>query len=199
VLHPAVFETLEGNNMKKDTQNPIALRSKEWLAKALLELMKNKPFREISISEIAEKAKLSRRTFYRSFSSKEEVICFHLQTIWHAGMLQLSSDEDHSYYHTIHWYLELWYEHKRLALLLYRNNLLSLLLQEYNNMFSEVYLIRKGNFPLAKHPEAMKYALSYSAGGLLNVLWQWAGEGMRKSPEEVENLLMVAIQLPDKE
>ena len=34
----------------KDTQNPIALRSREWLANALLELMKNKPFREISIS-----------------------------------------------------------------------------------------------------------------------------------------------------
>nr|WP_319487342.1 IS3 family transposase [uncultured Caproiciproducens sp.] len=84
----------------KDTQNPIALRSKEWLTKALLELMKNKPFQEISISEIAEKADLSRRTFYRSFSSKEEVICFHLQTIWRTGMLKLSTDEDHSYYHT---------------------------------------------------------------------------------------------------
>lgn len=81
----------------KDAQNPIALRSKEWLANALLELMKNKPFREISISEIAEKADLSRRTFYRSFSSKEEVICFHLQTIWRKGALKLSADEDHSY------------------------------------------------------------------------------------------------------
>lgn len=183
----------------KDAQNPIALRSKEWLANALLELMKNKPFREISISEIAEKADLSRRTFYRSFSSKEEVICFHLQTIWRKGALKLSADEDHSYYHTIRWYLELWYEHRELALLLYRNDLLSLLLQEYNHLFREVYLMRKGNYPLAKQSEAMKYALSYSAGGLLNVLWQWASEGMQKSPEEVAVLLMVAIQPPDKE
>ena len=182
----------------KDSQNPIALQSKEWLAKALLKLMKNKPFREISISEIAEKADLSRRTFYRSFSSKEEVICFHLQTIWRKGALKLSADEDHSYYHTIRWYLELWYEHRELALLLYRNDLLSLLLQEYNHLFREVYLMRKGNYPLAKQSEAMKYALSYSAGGLLNVLWQWASEGMRKSPEEVVDLLMVAIQLPDR-
>jgi Transcriptional regulator len=182
----------------KDTQNPIALRSKEWLTNSLLELMKQKPFREISISEIAEKADLSRRTFYRSFSSKEEVIRFHLKTIWHTGLLQLSADEDHSYFHTIRWYLELWYEHRELALLLYRNDLMSLLLQEYNHIFHEVYLLRKVNYPLAKHSEAMKYALSYSAGGLLNVLWQWASEGMQKSPEEVANLLMVAIQLPDR-
>lgn len=49
MLHLAVFATFEGANMN-DTQNPIALRSKEWLTNALLELMKNKPFREISIS-----------------------------------------------------------------------------------------------------------------------------------------------------
>jgi len=49
VLHLVVFATVEGADMK-DTQNPIALRSREWLANALLELMKNKPFREISIS-----------------------------------------------------------------------------------------------------------------------------------------------------
>lgn len=183
----------------KDTQNPIALRSREWLTNALLELMKNKPFREISISEIAEKADLSRRTFYRFFSSKEEVICFHLETIWRTGTLQLSADRDHSYFHTIRWYLELWYEHKDLALLLYRNDLISLLLQEYNHLFHEVYLMRKGNYPLAKQPEAMKYALSYSIGGLTNILWQWAGDGMQKSPEEIANLLLTSIRLPDQE
>lgn len=183
----------------KDTQNPIALRSKEWLTSALLELMKNKPFRDISISEIAAKADLSRRTFYRSFSSKEEVICFHLQRIWSTGVKKLSTDEDHSYEHTIRWYFELWYEHRELALLLYRNDLMALVLQEYNHLFRDVYLMRKGNFPLAKQSEAMKYALSYSAGGLLNVLWQWASEGMQKSPEEVTKLLVVAIQLPDRE
>lgn len=56
----------------KDTQNPIALRSREWLTNALLELMKDKPFHEISISEIAEKADLSRRTFYRFFLPKKK-------------------------------------------------------------------------------------------------------------------------------
>lgn len=183
----------------KDTQNPIALRSREWLTNALLELMKDKPFHEISISEIAEKADLSRRTFYRFFSSKEEVICFHLGTIWRTGALQFSADKDHSYFHTIRWYLELWYEHKDLALLLYRNDLISLLLQEYNHLFHEVYLMRKGNYPLAKQPEAMKYALSYSIGGLTNILWQWAGDGMQKSPEEIANLLLTAIRLPDQE
>lgn len=182
----------------KDTENPIAIRSKEWLTNALLELMKTKPFRDISISEIAKKADLSRRTFYRSFSSKEEVICFYLEKIWHKESLKLSNDEDHSYYHTICWYLETWYKYRELALLLYRNDLISLLLHEYNKLFRELYLMRKGDYPLAKQSEAMKYALSYSAGGLLNVLLQWTSEGMKKSPQELIDLLMLSIKLPDK-
>ncbi len=183
----------------KDTQNPIALRSRQWLTNALLELMKDKPFRDISISEISEKADLSRRTFYRFFSSKEEVICFHLETIWFKGVQQLSTDSDNSFFHTIRWYLELWYEHKELALLLYHNDLISLLLQEYNHLFKEVYLMRKGNYPLAKQSDAMKYALSFSVGGLLNILWQWTSDGMEKSPDEVANLLLTALRLPDSE
>ncbi len=153
----------------KDTQNPIALRSRQWLTNALLELMKDK------------------------------VICFHLETIWLKGMQQLSADSDHSYFHTIRWYLELWYEQKELALLLYRNDLISLLLLEYNHLFKEVYLMRKGNYPLAKQSDAMSYALSFSVGGLLNILWQWASDGMEKSPDEVANLLLTAIRLPDSE
>ncbi len=180
----------------KETNNPIALRSKEWLVTALLELMQQKPFQDISISEIAAKADLSRRTFYRSFSSKEEVICYHLNSIWRAGFAQLSADTDHSYWRTICWYLELWYAHRELALLLYRNDLMSLLLREYNNIFHEIYLMRKGDYPLAKQPQAMDYALAYSAGGLLNILWQWASEGMQKGPKEVADLLMIALQLP---
>ena len=183
----------------KETQNPIALRSQKWLMDALLELMKNKPFREISISEITRKADLSRRTFYRYFSSKEEVLCCYLEFIWRTGALKLSDDKDHSYFHTIQWYLAFWYEHKELALLLYRNDLLALLMQEYNYLFHDMYLMRKGNYPLAKQSEAMRYALSYSVGGLLNILWQWASDGMQKSPEEVADLLLTAIKLPDRE
>lgn len=177
--------------------NPAAVRSRKWLTDALLELMKDKPFQEISISEIAEKADLSRRTFYRSFSSKEEIICDHLEAIFHSGVQTLLSEEnDHSCFRTIRWYLDLWYDHRDLALLLYRDHLISLLMQEYHTLFREVFLLRKGSYPLAKQPEAMKYALSYSAGGLINVLWQWAGEGMEKTPDEVARLLFTALQPP---
>lgn len=51
-----------------------AQQSKSWLTHSLLELMKEKSFSDITITEIAEKAQLDRRTFYRHFQSKKDIL-----------------------------------------------------------------------------------------------------------------------------
>ena len=56
------------------SMNPSSRRSRRWITKALLELMMDKPYQKISITEIAEEADVVRRTFYRNFESKEDVI-----------------------------------------------------------------------------------------------------------------------------
>lgn len=180
----------------KETQNPIAQRSMDWIAAALIDLMKEKPFSSISITEISNRADLNRRTFYRSFTSKEEVLTYYLDKIWHEALNDLKTYDDHSYFQTVMWYLDSWYNHKELALLLYKNNLIPLLMKEYDKLLKEIYLLRKGNYPLAKNPEALDYALSYSAGGLLNILCQWCREDMKKTPEEVAALLRMAFKMP---
>ena len=57
--------------MKKS--NPIAEQSKQWLAQSLFDLMEKQNYSEITISKISENAQLARRTFYRNFSSKEDI------------------------------------------------------------------------------------------------------------------------------
>jgi AcrR family transcriptional regulator len=49
-------------------------RTKKWLQQALLELMREKPFRALQISEITARANVSRPTFYSHFESKEELL-----------------------------------------------------------------------------------------------------------------------------
>ncbi len=55
---------------------------KERIADALLELCSEKPFPEISVSEITDRADVGRATYYRHFSSKEDVVAFKFQTIF---------------------------------------------------------------------------------------------------------------------
>ena len=49
-------------------------RTRKWLQQALLSLMKEKPFREIQITEIADRAEVSRPAFYLHYRSKEELL-----------------------------------------------------------------------------------------------------------------------------
>ena len=51
--------------------------AEERIALALLELLNVKPFDRISITEITEKASVSRVSYYRHFSSREDILLKH--------------------------------------------------------------------------------------------------------------------------
>lgn len=54
--------------------NPTAQRSQQWIIQALLSLMNQKEYAQISVKDICEEADLSRQTFYNLFSSKDDVL-----------------------------------------------------------------------------------------------------------------------------
>ena len=56
---------------RKNVDNTII---RDSLTEALLILMKQKPFEEISITELTEKAGVGRVSFYRCFESKEDIL-----------------------------------------------------------------------------------------------------------------------------
>ena len=60
--------------------NKTALASQEQISNALYELMKEKNYSEISVSELCRKAHISRQTFYTLYQSKENIIIKYLQT-----------------------------------------------------------------------------------------------------------------------
>ena len=47
---------------------------KQYYAQALFELLKKKPLQEISITDLVKKAGASRASFYRNYTSKEQII-----------------------------------------------------------------------------------------------------------------------------
>ena len=68
--------TEESQTDMNRTNSKIAEQSKKKISKALLTIMKQYDFKEITITQISQEAKLSRKTFYRLFSSKEDVLAF---------------------------------------------------------------------------------------------------------------------------
>lgn len=62
--------------------NPMSVRSKSALAQALLSELMKKELCDISISDITERAGLSRQTFYTNFSKKEDILIFLLNGLF---------------------------------------------------------------------------------------------------------------------
>ena len=62
--------------------NKTALASQEQIANTLLVLMKEKPYDEISVSELCRCAGISRQTFYSLYQSKENVVIRILQNYY---------------------------------------------------------------------------------------------------------------------
>lgn len=56
--------------------------SKEWITDAFFTLLKKKDYESITVSEIAKKADLSRRTFYRVFDCKQDIITYMFEQIF---------------------------------------------------------------------------------------------------------------------
>lgn len=176
--------------------NPLAIRSQEWLASALLALMEEKEFKDISIKEIAEKADLSRRTFYRVFETKEDPLIWHLNTLYEEFLTLLRQQECHQFHDVLALYLSFWYQHAHLFALLKRSELLPFILNQYLRVFPEVFQIVKGDYPLSQNADALAYAMAFSAGGLLSVLVKWADDGMTKTPNEILEMVDIMMQLP---
>ncbi len=64
--------------------------TREWTFEALCKLLEHKKYSEIKISEIIVKAGISRATFYRNFSTKDDIIKIRVKTFFHDFYLEVA-------------------------------------------------------------------------------------------------------------
>lgn len=62
-------------------KNPTALTSQKLLLDALNELLSEKEFKDISVSELCSHSGVSRQTFYSLFGTKENILLYQLELI----------------------------------------------------------------------------------------------------------------------
>ena len=177
----------------KITNNKSAILSQKLLIDALLTLMKEKKYSQITVSELTEKADLSRRTFYRLFSSIDEILLFYIHTLWSQKSSELYDSENISYMDISRFSLDFWYEHKDLTILLYENDLSNIILKFINEISLEIYKHQQPSEQFEKNPEAMEYALAYSSGGVHNIICTWASHGMDKTPAQLMQMFQYTL------
>jgi len=156
-------------NKKQETN----LFVKECITEALLVLMKGNSLSEISITEIVERAGVARVSFYRNFSSKEDVIKKHLGILICEWGKEFEEKGDPGYFAES--LLKHFYKHREFYLLLYRHELSAMI---YENL-------RDACDMKNARTNIERYTKSMFAGAIFGWLDEWARQGMPETPEEI--------------
>ncbi len=160
------------------TNGRIAEQSKKKLVNALLVVMEQYSFREITITQLAQEAGLSRKTFYRLFADKEGVLDYLFESLYVECLEKIKSKHTHCYWEVVQCYFDFWEERKTLLLLLKQSNLLSVLFEgAYKYSFSVFEYVRSKDV-VEQFSQQLPYLLAYSVGGMHSMLLKWVENEM---------------------
>ncbi|AYD39433.1 TetR/AcrR family transcriptional regulator [Clostridium fermenticellae] len=162
-------------------KNLTGERIASYITQALLILMRSEPYAKITIAGITERAGVDRTTYYRHFSSKEEIISKYLDSIMQEflDVYQKSGSTDFTQY--ILTIFRTIYLHKDNLLLIHRTGQSYLLL----NVLSKRFLFDE----FTKNATVEKqYEISYTIGGIYNNCILWFSRGMKETPEQMSKI-----------
>jgi len=182
------MESLKINGHAKQRE-----QSGQMIETALFELLKEKEYTQISVSEIVEKAGVARRTFYRLYDNKEGVIEQYFRRL--CGVYKNSYTALHGYdlQQIAKDYFSFWYEQRERLLILHQSGLSHMLYYGINSASTAVIRGRIGDEALRQLPE-LEYFATYSVGGFINLLLFWIEKGMEENAEQYSRRVGSAIE-----
>jgi AcrR family transcriptional regulator len=160
------------------TNGIIAEKSKEAIASAMLKVMKIYSYDEITVTQITQEAKLSRKTFYRHFDDKEQVLKHIFDSLYQECVEEIIRSGLRHYWDVVQCYFDFWEKHADVIKLMKRSGLLPILFEEsYNRSFEVFKIVRTPDVVKANEPW-LPYLLAYSIGGMQSMLMRWIENDM---------------------
>lgn len=172
---------------KNDKNHKIALRYRKWIIEALIALMKEYPYEEITIKQITVQADISRQTFYRHFKSKEEIIRLYSDDLCEEIVEEFGKLQEKNIETIFQCYFQFWYEHKEILNLVKQSNCEHFLIDHYNSVMMDTLDILREFIP---HYAENQFILlkAFLVGGLFNMKMLWQEKGYQESTEELAKL-----------
>ena len=165
------------------------------LAGGLFYHLRKKPLQEISITEICERAGVSRRTFYRNCEEKEDLIRFSTDVLVKEQLARVdfTSTDAHFLYRNFFAY---WGGHREFLTILYRNGLFDLFLEEFMLICGTGlrYPLQEADLEgSANRDQRRRFANAFIVGGLGQMLAFWAKEGFQTTVEQVAGSILFLV------
>ncbi len=160
---------------------------KECILQALLQLMDTKDFKDITITEITEKAGVSRMAYYRNYYYKEDILNNYMTELLNKynnirnDIIKVSPNNK---YKLIFHALEYFKENEKFVLGLEKSNLSNIIQNRINGYIHEIYK-SKDTYD--------KYDAIIFGGALYNTGKYWLLTGKKESLEEVTKMFVNRI------
>lgn len=152
---------------------------KKQITNALLRLLKEKEFKDISVSEITAAAQVSRISFYRNYDDKDTIIKEYMYSTlneWNKNHPKTKEHTEDDILGDIFAYIT---EYKDFYLLLRDRGIFYFL--------KDIIMDALG--PKAEYPNFGAYTAAFIANGIYGWIEEWFLRGMQESDEEMTKLL----------
>ena len=171
----------------------IAARSKQKLVQALLVLMRQYDYKEITVTQIAQESRLSRRTFYRLFSDKDEILALFFEELFQTCFTQIKARKVRHYWDVVQLFFDFWEERRDLLCLLQKNDLLQRVFAQSYQYSMQVFEFVRSKETADAFSLPLPYMLAYSVGGMHSMLLKWAETGMNVPSAELISKLRLGF------
>ena len=154
--------------------------SRNCLAQALLELLEDHEYEDISIQDIVDKAGFSRMAYYRNFKSKDEVIDYALDNAFNTFVKESKISFKNMGLEVFIETLFKWFASTEMI------NVTKKLLKRHlmGHMYNQFVKRVQGGFI----PNQSHYIYDYIGGGIFAVYISWIMGDFKESPEEMARL-----------
>lgn len=151
--------------------------------------MKKYPYAEITVKQILLETDISRKTFYRNFLSKDDVLNSFINTILQDYVNAIQQQQQkYSLLQTLDVIFDFCEKNKEILFILQDNRLLYLLLEKLN-----VLILNEHNRYISESQEnhlesqlLTEYIIYFNIGGVWNLIVRWIENNMRDAVIDIK-------------
>lgn len=179
------------------TNSRIADNSRQRFAEALFELMKVYHYNEITVTQLSQEAELSRKTFYRLFKDKDEVLQQLFDILFAEFFLELKERGIRHYWDLVALYFDFWERRRDKLLLFGKNDLLSRMFDYVYRNAEKIFTDLRTSEKTKEYAKPLPFLLAYSVGGMHSMLIKWVESGMNIPSSELIKQLKEGFRSPE--
>ena len=174
----------------KAKRNQANVLAKECMVSALMQLLETKPLSAVSVTELTEKAGVSRMTYYRNYQSKEEIFQDYLDDIvdsYRSDVASWPSRGNYNDYRNLLHCFRYFKKYKEFIRGLIDSGMGDMVLKALTNYIDETYYQEELG-------QKFYYSLQSFSGALYNIYRAWIERNTMEEPEEMALVLCGMFQ-----